>query len=377
VPDVHQSEASHEVILPPAPVATADPGKQVDMRIVITGATGNVGTSLVRALAANDQVASIVGIARRLPTWSLPKVEWVQADVAADRLDTHLDGADAVVHLAWLLQPMRRPLVTWRANVTGSQRVFAAAADTGVQAIIYASSIGAYSPARHEKVDESWPTDSMPTPSYGREKAYVERVLDSFEADHPQTRIVRLRPSFIFKRQAATEQRRLFAGPLLPNPLVRPGRLPAVPVPANLRFQAVHGDDVAEAFVRAILSDARGAYNLAAEPVIDADLLAERLGSRAVELPSYLVRAALRAAWVARVVPVQPALLDLFLTLPLLDTTRATAELSWSPRHSALDALDELLDGIASGAGMPTPPLAPDSLRGRLRDVAATITGRG
>jgi UDP-glucose 4-epimerase len=346
------------------------------MRIAVTGATGNVGTSLVRALAANDQIASVVGIARRQPTLSLPKVDWVRADVAADRLHAHLKGADAVVHLAWLLQPMRSPLVTWRANVMGSQRVFAAAAEAGVRTIIYASSIGAYSPAEEARVDESWPTDSMPTASYGREKAYVERVLDSFEARHPETRVVRMRPSFIFKREAATEQRRLFAGPLLPNPVVSPGRLPVVPVPANLRFQAVHSDDVAEAFVRAILSDARGAYNLAAEPVIDADLLAERLKSRPVELPSRLVRTGLTAAWVARLVPVQPALLDLFLTLPLLDTARATAELSWSPRHSALDALDELLDGIASGAGMPTPPLAPDSLRGRLQDIAAGVTGR-
>jgi hypothetical protein len=70
-------------------------------------------------------------------------------------------------------------------------------------------------------VDETWPTHSLPSAGYGREKAYVERVLDAFEARHPDTRVVRLRPAFIFQRSAATEQRRIFAGPFLPNPLLQ------------------------------------------------------------------------------------------------------------------------------------------------------------
>jgi len=45
------------------------PGYSVAVRIVVLGATGNVGTNVVEQLVADDRVESIVGIARRRPAW--------------------------------------------------------------------------------------------------------------------------------------------------------------------------------------------------------------------------------------------------------------------------------------------------------------------
>jgi UDP-glucose 4-epimerase len=351
------------------------------MRIVITGATGNVGTSLAASLARDDRVTSIVALARRLSRMPADegKTVFTQADVAVDDLRPLFDGADVVVHLAWLFQPTHRPLVTWRANAVGSQRVFEAAAASGVGALVYASSVGAYTPlperrvADDRRVPESWPTHGLPTSAYGREKAYVERLLDAFEVQHPDVRVVRMRPGFIFKRPSATEQRRLFLGPLLPNALVEPGRLPVLPLPAGLRFQAVHADDVAEAYRLAVTGDVHGAFNLAAEPVIDGERLAEMLDTRLVRAPRLLARAAVAAAWHAHLIPADPALLDLVLGLPLLDTSRAHQELGWTPERSAIEAVREMLEGMAQGAGGSTPPLAPDSPSGRLHEAATGV----
>ena len=74
------------------------------MRIVVTGATGNVGTSVVAALAGDARVSEIVGLARRLPRLSFPRTRWVQADVVSSRLTDHFRDADAVIHLAWVKQ---------------------------------------------------------------------------------------------------------------------------------------------------------------------------------------------------------------------------------------------------------------------------------
>lgn len=346
------------------------------MKVVVVGATGNVGTAVVRALAADDAVSQIVGVARRLPQWSPDKTTFVTADVATDDLAPHLAGADAVVHLAWLFQPTHAPMVTWQANAVGSARVFEAAAAAGVRTVVYASSVGAYSPGVGRRVDESWPTHSVPTPAYGREKAYVERVLDAFEARHPDIRVVRLRPAFIFQRWAASEQRRLFAGPLLPTALVRPGRLPVVPWPAGLRFQALHADDVAQAYRLAVVGSARGAYNVAADPVIDAEAIGELFGARVVQVPGRVVRAGLTAAWRLHLVPAEPRLLDLALQLPLLDTTRIRNELGWAPTVSSVDALREVLEAMADSAGGPTPPLEHDSLRSRRHELATGVGER-
>ena len=346
------------------------------MKVVVVGATGNVGTAVIRALTADKSVSEILGIARRRPEWEPPKTSFVTADIARDDLVRHLRGADTVVHLAWLFQPTHRPKVTWQANAVGSARVFTAASAAGVGALIYASSVGAYSPGPGRRVDESWPTHSVPTAAYGREKAYVERVLDAFEAQHRDIRVVRLRPAFIFQRQAATEQRRIFAGPLLPSALLRPGRLPILPWPTGLRFQALHANDVAEAYRLAVVGDGRGAYNVAADAVIDAASIGEVLGARVVSVPGRLAHVGLSAAWRLHLVPAEPWLLDLALQLPLLDTTRIRTELGWSPTVSSLDALREVLEGMADHAGAQTPPLAPDSMAGRLREMATRVGER-
>jgi hypothetical protein len=140
-------------------------------RIVVTGASGNVGTSVLRELAADSSVGSVVGIARP-PDESHDKITWKVADVAR----------------------------------------------TGVPALVHASLVGAYSPGPKDRLlTENWPTHGWPAASYTREKSYRERVLGTYQRDHPDVRVVRMRPAFLFKRESASEQRRLFAGPLIPG----------------------------------------------------------------------------------------------------------------------------------------------------------------
>lgn len=333
-------------------------------RVVVTGATGNVGTSVVNALARDPGIASVLGLARRRPELSVPGVEWGTADLSrpdsAETLREFLTGADAVIHLAWRFQPTHDPVVTWRSNVLGSVRVFRAVAEAGVPALVHASSVGAYSPGPKQEpgVDETWPTHGWPDASYCREKAYLERVLDTFELRHPQVRVVRMRPGFLFKETAASEQRRIFAGRYVPGVLLRPDLLPFVPDMEGLRFQVLHTDDAAAAYRLAVLSDVRGPFNLAADSVTDARELADLLDARVVRVPRALVRTALSAAWRTHAVPASPHLLDAVLRLPVMDCGRAREVLGWRPEHTAAEALTAFLRGVRRGEGEDTAPLA-------------------
>lgn len=355
----------------PSGVSGPPPGYALGMRIVVTGATGNVGTSVVEALARDPEVTSVLGLARREPRWTAPKTEWAAADIVTADLVPLMRDADVVIHLAWAFQPTHDSAATWRTNVIGGIRVFDAVAEAKVPALVYASSVGAYSPGPKDRaVDEGWPTHGWPGASYTREKAYLERVLDAFEARHPERRVVRLRPGFIFKRESAQEQRRIFGGPLVPN--LSAGLLPVIPDIPALRFQALHTVDAAEAYRLAALGDAHGAFNLAAEPVIGSAELAGLLGARTIRVPPALVRGGLWAAWHLNLVPASPGLFDAVLRLPIMDTGKARQELGWSPRHGSTDALGEFFAGLKEGAGMPTPPLEARS-PGRFREL---LTGR-
>lgn len=235
------------------------------MRVLVVGASGNVGSALLPVLV--DDVDEVVAMARLVPGETSPAVRWVAADLLDADLGRLLEGIDVVVHLAWLIQPSRRPERTWSVNITGTDRLLEAVAASGTQSLVYASSVGAYSPrGSDERVDESWPTHGVATSRYSREKAYIERMLDRFEAEHPDRRVVRLRPGLTFQRRAASEIRRLFLGSLFPDPLARGDRVPVFPVVEGLRFQVVHAGDVADAYRRAVVGQARGAFNLAADP---------------------------------------------------------------------------------------------------------------
>jgi UDP-glucose 4-epimerase len=349
------------------------------MRVVVVGASGNVGTSVLRSLADDPAVDSVLGLARRIPTAEFPKTEWRQADIAHSPLRPHFQGADVVVHLAWLIQPGRDKQRLHAVNVEGSARVFRAVASAGVPALVYASSIGAYAPGPKDRgVDETWPTTGIQSSFYARHKAEVERLLDRFEDEHPDTRVVRLRPGLIFKRDAASGIRRLFAGPFLPNFLVQPRLIPVVPAHPRLVFQAVHSHDVGEAYRLAIVrGDARGAFNIAADPVLDPDELARTLGARTMRVPGGVLRRGAALTYRLRLQPTEPGWVDMAFAVPVMDTTRARTELGWKPEWTASEALVDLLAGMREGAGLDTPPLEPGGAGPlRAREFASGVGAR-
>lgn len=335
---------------------------------MVVGASGNVGTGVLRALANQDGVSSVLGLSRRSPerhTAPYDSAEWATVDLTdagvEDRLTELFTGADAVIHLAWQIQPNTQRERLRLVNVEGTRQVARAVARARVKHLVVASSWAAYSPAVDDQPrDESWTTDGVRSSHYSVDKAAQERVLDEFEREHPEITVARLRQALVFQRQAGAEIVRYFIGPFVPRALLRPGALPILPWPPGLRFQVVHADDAGRAYAHIVRERLAGAFNVAAGPVLTGPDVAKILAhGRVLAAPPGLMRAAMALAWWSRAVPADPGWLDMALGLPLMDASRLRS-VGWEPEHSAEDTLLEMVQGVHERAGSDTPVLQPD-----------------
>jgi UDP-glucose 4-epimerase len=330
------------------------------MTVVVTGASGSVGTALLRRLRGD-----VVGIARRLPDESAEpyaRARWVRCDIGAPSADALLRdvfaGAEAVVHLAWAIQPETDERPMRRTNLDGSARVLRAAADAGVPHVVCASSVAAYAPGpRTRRVGEAWPLTGVPGSAYSRQKAELESLLDAFTAEHPSVAVARIRPCAVVQPSSAAEVGRWTLGPLLPAKLVGRNWLP-VPLWPGLRAQAVHAADVASAITALLDRGLAGAFNLAADPVLDARELARIFGGHLLPVPLTVLRALAGVSWRTGLIPLHPGWLGLADQVPLMDTGRARELLDWRPEHDTRDTLEQFVAALARGDSAPSAPLA-------------------
>jgi UDP-glucose 4-epimerase len=329
------------------------------LTVAVTGPTGDIGRSLLRALERSNEIGRIVAMARRPfdpRSQGLRKTEYRQGDVL-DRptVDALLAGVDVVVHLAFLI--MGSLDQTQRVNIEGSRNVFEATVAAGVTRLVYASSVAAYGfhADNPPLLTEDVPPRGTDRHYYSAQKAELEGVLDSVLAgSHVEAYV--FRPCIV----AGSDAFLLFdnipyvqLSERMPTAIVRalelmPALKPVIPDP-GVQFQLVHHDDVATAFRAAVLGrGGPGVYNLAGPGTLTMSDLAAALGWYSVPLPELALDAAAELVSRLPFVPAEAQWIESFRTPVLMDTAKARRELRWRPRHDAAATLREMVDSARS-----------------------------
>src|ERR671928_1016117 len=234
------------------------------LTVAVTGPTGDLGIAIVNALERSRAVKKIVGMARRPfdpgeRGWK--KTEYRQGDVTDDASVRGLvKGADVVVHLAFAI--LDASDATRDLNIEGSRRVFEEAAKAGVDRICYASSVAAYGfhDDNPDWLTEDVPARGSPEHPYSQQKSEVEQVLGEVLLRKRKTVAYVFRPCIVAGPNAPTMVQEIpFLGltERMPEAAARllsslPILRPVLPDP-GIRFQLVHEDDVASAFVAGVL----------------------------------------------------------------------------------------------------------------------------
>jgi nucleoside-diphosphate-sugar epimerase/putative sterol carrier protein len=293
------------------------------MKVVVTGGSGQLGSLVLERLLSHPEVERIVSLDLVPPSLPDSRIDWRIADMRDPGLDRHLEGADALVHLAFIVMKPSPPHVMYAVNVEGSRRIFEAAARHGLSRIVYTSSVAAYGIVRDlpNPVVESTPRRRTPVLTYSANKFDVEAYLDSFETEEPGVRIVRLRPGILLGRRIAHVNERFL-------------RRRVFPVVGGGRGPIVWDEDVAEAVVLALTREVRGAFNLVADDPLTGEEVARLAGFRPVRVPPSvfatlsklsalsLFKDSLDAGWLAA------AEMDM-----VASAEKARRELGWKPRY--------------------------------------------
>jgi len=323
------------------------------LTVAVTGPTGTFGFGLIPLLQADDRIAKIVGIARRPfdphePGWT--KMEYRRGDVRdPEALRDAFNGADAVVHLAFLITGTASRDTIRAINVEGTLNAFGAAAAAGAQRFVYASSVAAYGFHADNPIGmtEDWPTRPAARLFYAQEKAELERLLREQAEAHPAVALYLLRPPIVLGSHAVGAKGSLpapLAG-LVQNALELANRAPVpVPIPApDLPMQFIHEEDVGQALLRCVVADGpSGAYNIAGDGIVTAADVVRELGLTPLTIPGGLIQSAARAASqipLPSFAPPATEWVEAASHPAIMDTTKAKRELGWEPRYTGLEAL--------------------------------------
>jgi nucleoside-diphosphate-sugar epimerase len=327
--------------------------KTSDLTVAVTGPTGTFGFGLMPLLQQDERVSRVVGIARRPfdPAehgWS--KMEYRRGDVRdQDALREAFAGADVVVHLAFLIVGGSKE-TTRAINVEGTLNAFRAAAAAGASRFVYASSVAAYGFHSDNPVGmtEDWPVRPAGRLFYAQEKAELEHLLQEEAAQHPELELYLLRPPVVLGPHSIGGKD-LLPGPLAPLVKRRQGRFPRLPVPLPtaapaVPLQFVHEEDVGSALLQCVVAAGpAGAYNIAGDGVLTVVDVARELGFVVLPLPAAPAHATARLLSRVPFLPSAASWVEAMSQPAVMDTTRARAELGWTPRYSGLEALRDTL----------------------------------
>jgi UDP-glucose 4-epimerase len=336
-------------------------GAKRKLRVAVTGPTGDIGRSLLRALERSREVGRVAAMARRPfdpAAAGLRRTEYRQGDVL-DRasLDELVADADVVVHLAFLILGSLKD--TERVNLEGSRNVFEAAVAAGAKRLVYASSVAAYGfhADNPTPLTEDVPPRGTDRHYYSAQKAKLEQVLHDV-LDGSDTAAYLFRPCIVAGPDAPMLLENIPYVQLserMPAPILRvlevmPALKPVLPDPGT-PFQLVHHDDVATALRAAVLGrGTAGVYNLAGAGTITMSDLADALGWYSIPVPDIALDAA--AELVARVpfMPAEAQWIESVRVPVVMETTKARKGLRWRPQHDARETLRAMVDAARSEA---------------------------
>jgi nucleoside-diphosphate-sugar epimerase len=310
------------------------PGK--GLTVAITGASGYVAGKLIESLSNDPRIDRVLGFDIRPPSFSHSKFIFDNVDVRNPNLAARFEGVDGVVHLAFIMDPIKDESLMRDVNVNGSQNVFRAAASAGVKKVIYTSTALVYGahPDNDLPLTEESPLRANLDFSYAAHKLEVEYVVTEFREEHPDVQVTVYRPAIVFGTNVDNAWSHQLEMPVL---LGIKGYAPPL--------QFVHEDDVAEALAFAVFNDLDGNFNLAPNDWLSSDEILVVVGRRRREISESTAFAVAERLWSMGQAEAPAGMLH-YVMHPWVMSVDKLAQAGFTCSKSGVDALTETVEGV-------------------------------
>jgi UDP-glucose 4-epimerase len=305
------------------------------MKYLITGGSGYIGGRLIDLLTQRDDT-EVVNLDLRPPAVPRPRTRFVRMDIRDRGMGSLMasERPDALVHLAFVLNPIRDEHKMYDIDVNGTDNVLEAASAAGVGQLLVASSTTAYGafPDNPVPLTEEHPVRGLPGYEYARDKTEIDRLCQLWAARHPDRVMTIVRPTIVF-------------GPNVDNYIVRFwSNSPFFPLldGRDPDWQFVHEEDVVEAMSRLLMERRAGIFNLTADGTIKLSEAARLAGLKTRKMSTRLYRRIARAAWRLHLPGVEapPGQIDFLLYPWIASNEKLKADLGWTPRYTSRETFE-------------------------------------
>ncbi len=319
--------------------------KDAARRVLITGADGFLGRSLVSAMLQRGTFETVVAAdVRAVPMERrLQGVIYLEQDVRDPALSGHLaaHAIDTVVHLASIVTPGKQSNreFEYSVDVLGTRNVLEACVAQGVQHLVVSSSGAAYgyhfdNPAWLVESDALRGNEAF---AYAHHKRLVEEMLAEYRVHSPQLLQTVFRIGTILGEAVDNQITALFEKP----------RLLAIQG-SDSPFVFIWDTDVTGAMLHALQTRRTGCFNLAGDGALPVRAIARRLHKPVLSLPAWLLRSALALGHTLGVSRYGPEQLDFLRYRPVLLNTALKTMLGYVPCKTSSQALDAFIAARAA-----------------------------
>ncbi len=303
--------------------------------VAITGASGYIGSRLLRRLEDEEGIRKLVAIDVHSPTEPIHNMAAYRMDVA-EPIDSALlaHRVTTLVHLAFITQPgrNRREVNSIRqTNLDTLRSVLESCVRAGVNHVVYLSSYTVYGahPDNPIPITDSAPLRPLPDFAYGYDKYLSEQILQEFQEQHPDIAVTILRSCVVLGPSANNYVAKAFFRPWLLGVWNH-----------NPPMQFVYENDLARVLTIVVQQRLAGVFNVAGDGVVFYREMAEMIGSRLLMLPAFLAVSLTQLTWNLRIQVDSPGAGMALIKYPIVLSTGKLHEVTgyrfW---HTSLETL--------------------------------------